>query len=338
MKFACPACSKSLNIPDQFAGKKARCPGCKEVFEAPRSVGESEAVVAEAPPMPRPVGPPPLPPRASDSAAVQKGTPPRAAKSVCPECGESLARGETSCESCGWGEDEVRRQPKRDSAAEGCCYVDFRGDDVDFTEGVEKRLKYFFETEQLDMEIVAEEAPERLGERDLAISGTVRSDFGSQFMRYLLTFITMWGGPGACKLNVEAEMETDEEGRRRIDAKSHVGAGVFGGSSANLMKINVKNVANKIATQAIKHLTGKSFLNSTAYDFAKYSLILGLIGLIPLAGPFFAVPGIILGIIALVTISKRRLPRRKTMAIFGIALSVLGLFVTVGAFFLATFG
>ncbi|MFC1479290.1 hypothetical protein ACFL6F_01730 [Planctomycetota bacterium] len=37
MKFTCPHCEKVLNVKDEYAGRKAKCPGCGEsiVIEAP---------------------------------------------------------------------------------------------------------------------------------------------------------------------------------------------------------------------------------------------------------------------------------------------------------------
>ena len=35
IQFNCPKCSKRLSVPDSFAGKKARCPGCNEALDVP---------------------------------------------------------------------------------------------------------------------------------------------------------------------------------------------------------------------------------------------------------------------------------------------------------------
>jgi hypothetical protein len=35
IKFKCPHCGKDVSTPDEHAGKKGRCPGCKELFTIP---------------------------------------------------------------------------------------------------------------------------------------------------------------------------------------------------------------------------------------------------------------------------------------------------------------
>ena len=39
IKFRCHHCGKDINAPDQHAGKKAKCPGCKEVLVIPTGLG-----------------------------------------------------------------------------------------------------------------------------------------------------------------------------------------------------------------------------------------------------------------------------------------------------------
>jgi len=74
MKFSCPSCGKTLNVKDEFAGKKARCPGCKEVLTVPYA------------------------PEAAGPAAAQ----PAAQTSACPSCGGALAEGAVFCVACGY--------------------------------------------------------------------------------------------------------------------------------------------------------------------------------------------------------------------------------------------
>ena len=49
MLLACPGCSRQLNVPDQSAGQKVRCPLCQVVFRTPPA-----SPVATAPPAPAP--------------------------------------------------------------------------------------------------------------------------------------------------------------------------------------------------------------------------------------------------------------------------------------------
>ena len=59
MTATCPKCGKSLKVKDEHAGKRLKCPGCGEAFQAsatsaaaPRGVAPSRATSAAAPPKP----------------------------------------------------------------------------------------------------------------------------------------------------------------------------------------------------------------------------------------------------------------------------------------------
>ncbi len=45
IQFNCPQCGKKLSVPDSFAGKKARCPGCSEAVNVPEE-SQAEAEVS----------------------------------------------------------------------------------------------------------------------------------------------------------------------------------------------------------------------------------------------------------------------------------------------------
>lgn len=45
IKFSCPHCGKSISAPDQFAGKRGKCPGCQQTMPIP----VPSAMAAEAP-------------------------------------------------------------------------------------------------------------------------------------------------------------------------------------------------------------------------------------------------------------------------------------------------
>lgn len=76
MKFSCPSCGKTLNVKDDFAGKKARCPGCKEVLTVPHAPAPEAAAAAVAAPT--------------------------AKASTCPSCSGSLPDGAVFCVACGY--------------------------------------------------------------------------------------------------------------------------------------------------------------------------------------------------------------------------------------------
>jgi len=49
MRFKCPECNKTLKVDDKMAGKKGRCPDCKNIVTAP-SVEKSPSQIPEFPP------------------------------------------------------------------------------------------------------------------------------------------------------------------------------------------------------------------------------------------------------------------------------------------------
>ncbi|MHC5058376.1 MAG: zinc ribbon domain-containing protein [Planctomycetota bacterium] len=75
MRFNCPSCGKVLNVKDEYAGKKARCPGCQEALTVPYAPEAAGAAAAAAP---------------APSA------------SACPSCGGALPEGAVFCVACGY--------------------------------------------------------------------------------------------------------------------------------------------------------------------------------------------------------------------------------------------
>ena len=72
MRFSCPHCRKALNVRDELAGRKAKCPGCSAVFRVPAA------------------GAAPARPTAAPAAAD------------CPNCKEDLPVGALLCVKCGY--------------------------------------------------------------------------------------------------------------------------------------------------------------------------------------------------------------------------------------------
>lgn len=59
IKVECPSCGKNLNLPDKYAGKKGKCPGCQEMLTIPTAM-ENAAAAAPDPAKARKPAPPPL--------------------------------------------------------------------------------------------------------------------------------------------------------------------------------------------------------------------------------------------------------------------------------------
>src|SRR5262249_30221093 len=99
----CPHCSKTMQVPDNAAGKQVRCPSCKQVFmvgaPAPQPVGagvaggSSPGITA-----PRPGPTAPSSPSVSIPPAPSAATTP----TECPACKSTLLPGAIACMDCGY--------------------------------------------------------------------------------------------------------------------------------------------------------------------------------------------------------------------------------------------
>lgn len=67
IRFACPGCQRTLNVPDQYAGRQSKCPGCSTPVMVPAANG---AGITGAPNVSGPAGGSWLPPGVGQSAAV----------------------------------------------------------------------------------------------------------------------------------------------------------------------------------------------------------------------------------------------------------------------------
>jgi len=70
----CPACGKTLNVKDEMAGKRGKCPQCGNIIEVPRPGAIPQAPAPPAPEAPQPSPPPPSPPAAPAAAAYAAPT------------------------------------------------------------------------------------------------------------------------------------------------------------------------------------------------------------------------------------------------------------------------
>jgi LSD1 subclass zinc finger protein len=59
MEFLCPSCQKPLQVPDQYAGTRMKCPLCQAMFTAPALPPASSSAAPGPAPFPPP---PPHPP------------------------------------------------------------------------------------------------------------------------------------------------------------------------------------------------------------------------------------------------------------------------------------
>jgi hypothetical protein len=177
------------------------------------------------------------------------------------------------------------------------------------------------------VEAVAKEAPEasRTTPDDLRFSVNVTQyDEGNQFIRYVLTFMTLFG-VGGTKLRIAGDLQRGTGSAEPLNMYAYQNMGVFGGEGKALMRNN----AIKIASQLARKITGRRILNRTAYGFALAALFVAFLNWIPYLLCISAPIGLSLSGTAVAIILQRDLQKRRIMAFFAlglnIAVSVLGL-------------
>jgi len=77
IRFNCDQCGTAIEVPDEHAGKRGRCPGCKALVTIP-SAPAGESIPSPAPPAPAPPAPapPPAPPQAPAAPQILSPPPP----------------------------------------------------------------------------------------------------------------------------------------------------------------------------------------------------------------------------------------------------------------------
>src|SRR6516162_9850280 len=106
----CPHCSRSMQVPDNAAGKQVACPSCRKPFKVPALAAEpvGAAVGAGAaggglasPKMSAGVAAAPHSPSVGTASGASSPTG-TASATECPACGSSLLPGAIACMDCGY--------------------------------------------------------------------------------------------------------------------------------------------------------------------------------------------------------------------------------------------
>src|SRR5438552_1251610 len=105
----CPHCQKSMQVPDNVAGKQVRCPSCKQPFLVAATPVRQPAVAAVGAGAPAKAAAPAVPASAADhryqTAAPAAPAAPVAAPGTpheCPACHSTLLSGAIACMDCGF--------------------------------------------------------------------------------------------------------------------------------------------------------------------------------------------------------------------------------------------
>src|SRR5262249_43769970 len=101
----CPHCKKSMQVPDNAAGKRVACPSCQKPFVIPGAAPANRpavAAVAKPPSVGRPAAPSTPAPAGNGARAPAPSAPPASAPNVCPSCGSKLLEGAIACMDCGF--------------------------------------------------------------------------------------------------------------------------------------------------------------------------------------------------------------------------------------------
>lgn len=320
MKLTCSICGKTYKVSDELVGKKVRCLECKAIMIV------------------QPAADPAMPSAGPLAAPAAPAAPP------CPGCGKPLAADAVVCMNCGFNRQtgsklELRLEPAVTepppvpafdySHVQGAkCFVAQGGDMDGAVSATFQRFRNVIADEQLLHKVidlpVRDGAVPPLSQEDIYVFGEVgEHDYGSRAIRYFLTPLSLLGGIGACKLTVSGHFQLGTAPPETFVLSARQGIGVFGGSGDRLMAVNVKSVGRRLAAKVVRKLTGRRLLNTTAYECALVSFVLGFCALIPGIGFAIAIPGVICGLIATITILARKLQKRRTMAIAGLALNLV---------------
>jgi eukaryotic-like serine/threonine-protein kinase len=122
----CPHCQKSMQIPDNVAGKRMACPSCKKPFMAPGAPAPGGSPVAAPGGNSASTGAfAAVPPRPANGNGA-KIAPVPAAPTRCPQCNAQLLEGAVACMDCGYmlhGEAGAEQEGPPNLCANPACGV-----------------------------------------------------------------------------------------------------------------------------------------------------------------------------------------------------------------------
>jgi predicted RNA-binding Zn-ribbon protein involved in translation (DUF1610 family) len=102
ISFQCTTCAKRLKVPDELAGKQARCPSCGALLVVPEALLEAEEAVTARPPADQGYGLTPV-----------EEKPKKEERVPCPMCGEMILPDAVKCRYCGEIFDETLKRAEK---------------------------------------------------------------------------------------------------------------------------------------------------------------------------------------------------------------------------------
>lgn len=317
IRTACPVCDSVLQARSSFAGKTVRCPNCGSPFSIPGTPLPTQPPNSTPPVLPVSAASPPSSWAQSALATSTSGpSVPDQSEGTVGLSGRALYF-------------EFSSPFRQASAARQAILGQMREvlDDeqlqfriVDLTP---RELAFLEEGAGAPRDVVYRPEP-----GDVTVKcRVITADFGSRVLRYVVPILPLFG-PWACKLAITSRITCHGGEEQVFTAKAHQGIGIFGGSGEALMRRNIKIVSGRIGYRVTRVIARRWLINRACYDLALWSVIAGLVGMLPCFVLFGSpIVGLTSGGVSLYELVVRGLRRRRWMAIVGLFLNCVAMVV-----------
>jgi len=325
VRIRCSKCKKALNVRDDLAGRKVRCPACGAAIRVPDGKKSPQPVGAGAR---RAKGP-------STDTDAGRETASAAQSEAQGATGEDHLELELEPDISVQTEEPVKKKVGP-SGEEPVFYLAKGNDKLGTTTTAWNRIEEVMADEGLTFEFIRQQAgplgEPALRKDDMYFSaGVDHIEYGSRFVRAFVFPLNLLG-LGAARLEVTAQLRDGKGTSTSFKVKARRACHwLFGGSDDRLIELNKKTVANKCALHMARHIKGKWLVNSAVYELGRLSAVLGGVGLIPGLGYLLGAPAAVLGLVSLGANLSRNLPKGKGVAALGVALGIAD-FVLSGLF------
>lgn len=311
VRFSCPNCGKHYNAPRARIGSAGKCGKCAARFVIRDGAAEPAAAPAVPPPSPPLRSRTPTPVYASDADEAARGS------VVAPSSVDDHAN--DASEPTG-------------GASEPTCYLE-RGTDGEgvvptILSAVEDSLR-----EELGIErfIRVRKPPPTLGEADVYVfAGVEDASLGVRF----LDGLALMSSRGEVLVSGRARKGSSQGLSFSVKASSFAPGliGLAWKASGQQAKELATSVSAQFVRKVAVHVTGRRYLTQDVFGHAKWSIVLGVLGLASVG--LTCLVGLPLGMVALRVLRKRGVERRQTLAKVGIVLNAVMLVLMPTLFWL----